>query len=172
MKILSFKSGSLLKKLQPPKKQTGRQESCSLLQKFLNKIAVYEYALKYMYLWLSKPHMRMHLIFSLPSYGNFGLSNRLCRLIMICIIPLVQLCPFLFHAKRCKNQFKMYNNLCKMFVSLPMISLALPFSLSLSLSLALSLSLSLSLVCISFLMEVFYQLIIQQHAKIIASSEL
>ena len=40
---------------------------------------------------------------------------------MIGIIPLVQLCPCSFTLKGVKNQFKMYGNLCEMFVSSPMI---------------------------------------------------
>ena len=66
----------------------------------------------------------MFVLFSLPSYGDFGLSKRLCRLVMNCIIPLVQLCPCCFILKGVKIRFIMYSNLykmCEMFVSSPMI---------------------------------------------------
>ena len=127
MKILSFESGSLLKELQ----QEANRKSQNLFPftEIAENIEVYPYALKYMYLWLSKCHMYMQLLFSLPSYGDFGLSKRLCRLIMICIKPLVQLCPCSLMLTGVKICLKMYSNLCKMFVSSPMIFIYIYFFL-------------------------------------------
>ena len=50
VKIISFKSGPLMKEFQPTEKQTGRHESCSPLQKLHKNLKVYLYALKYMYM--------------------------------------------------------------------------------------------------------------------------